>query len=120
MIRIFTSPSQALGERGEEEAVRMLKKDGFTIIERNVANRYGEIDIVAKKKGITYFFEVKAGRLGSLYNPAENLTPVKLRKFFISVEHYVLYHKIKEYRAQGILVRLGGEEKTEIEYIDLS
>ncbi|MEK7106423.1 MAG: YraN family protein, partial [Patescibacteria group bacterium] len=41
-----------------------LMKQGFTILERNVANKFGEIDIVAKKKGLVYFFEVKAGKQG--------------------------------------------------------
>ncbi len=99
-----------------------LMKHGFSIVERNVANKYGEIDIVAKKKDIYYFFEVKAGMQGSWFNPAENLTKAKLRKLLISVEHYCLTCNIREYRVQGIIVLLprgdGGEVK--IELIDLT
>ncbi len=120
MIRTFTSPTQALGEKGEEAAVSWLKKEGFRIVERNVAGKYGEIDIVAKKGKVHYFFEVKAGKAGSWFNPAENLTPAKLSKFLISVEHYVLTHKIGEYRAQGIIVYLSDTKETKVELIELS
>ena len=120
MIRIFTSKTQALGEVGETAAVSWLKKQGFSIVVRNVANKYGEIDIIAKKKGIVYFFEVKAGKAGSWFNPAENLTPAKLRKFIISAEHYALIHSIKDYRAQGLIVLIDQAGKSQVETIDLS
>jgi putative endonuclease len=48
-----------VGDLGEDEAVKYLKKQGFTIIERNYLRKWGEIDIIAKKKGILYFVEVK-------------------------------------------------------------
>lgn len=99
-----------------------LMKHGFTVLERNIANRFGEIDVVAKKKGVIYFFEVKAGKQGGWLNPAENLTKEKLRKFLISVEHYCLTNKIKNYRVQGIVVLLpqGQEGETKIELLELS
>lgn len=91
-------------------------------MERNVANKFGEIDIIAKSHGLHYFFEVKAGKSGGFINPAENLTKEKLRKFSISVEHYCLTHKIKDYKVQGIVVLLprieGREEKVEL--VDLT
>ncbi len=103
-------------------ACMFLMKHGFTIVERNIANKFGEIDIVAKSHGVHYFFEVKTGKSGGFINPAENLTNEKLRKLFISVEYYCLTHKIKDYKVQGILVLLshthGREAKVEI--IDLS
>ena len=104
MIKIFGSKPQKQGEKGEEIAVNFLKKNGFKVIERNVPNKYGEIDIVAIKDKIYYFFEVKTGVVGSGINPAENLTGSKIRKFLVSVEHYELIHNIRDYRVQGILV----------------
>lgn len=121
-MKQFTSKTQKIGEIGEENACLFLTKNGFTLLERNVSNKFGEIDIVAKSHGMHYFFEVKTGRQGSWINPAENLTKEKLRKFMISVEHYCLLKKIKNYHVQGILVILpknsGGVVK--IELIDLS
>ncbi|MCC7436390.1 YraN family protein [Candidatus Nomurabacteria bacterium] len=99
-----------------------LMKHGFTIIERNVANKFGEIDIVAKSHGAYYFFEVKTGKQGGFIHPAENLTKEKLRKFLISVEHYCLIKKIKNYHVQGIVVLLpkSGSANPKIELLDLT
>lgn len=119
MIRVFTSKTQELGQKGENEAVRFLKKQGFSIVERNAANKFGEIDIITKKKGIVHFFEVKAGMVGSWMNPAENLSRAKIRKFLISAEHYALVHGIKEYRVQGIIVLLEQDGGVRVEIIDL-
>ncbi len=89
------------------------------VIERNISNKFGEIDIIARKGRRIYFFEVKTGKRGSFVNPAENLTKEKLRKFLISVEHYALVHKVQDYLVQGIIVILDGDD-THIEIIDLS
>lgn len=119
MIRIFTSPTQSIGEKGEERAVFFLKQQGFSIVDRNVANKYGEIDIVAKKTGTYHFFEVKAGNKGGTVHPSENFHPAKLRKFMISVQHYCLLHTIEDYRCQGIVVLFDKNEQTTVELIDL-
>lgn len=119
-MKQFTSKTQTIGKLGEDTAAVFLMKQGYKIVERNIANKYGEIDIVAKK-GITYyFFEVKAGKYGGFINPAENLTPNKLHKFLISVEHYCYTRNIKEYRIQAILVLLEGDNAHSVEIIDIS
>lgn len=121
-MKQFTSKTQKIGEIGEENACMFLMKHGFTIIERNVANKFGEIDIVAKSHGAYYFFEVKTGKQGGFIHPAENLTKEKLRKFLISVEHYCLIKKIKNYHVQGIVVLLpkSGSANPKIELLDLT
>jgi putative endonuclease len=121
VIRIFTSPTQKRGELGENAAISYLKQNGFSIIERNVANKFGEIDIVAKKAGIIYCVEVKAGKQGSFINPAENLTKAKLRKFLVSAEYYALVRGIKNYRVVGVLVLFSSDPKTEpkVELLEL-
>jgi putative endonuclease len=121
-VKQFTSKTQKTGEIGEDQACMFLMKHGFTILERNVANKFGEIDIVAKSHGVHYFFEVKTGKQGSFINPAENLTKEKLRKILISVEHYCMIKKIKDYRVQGVVVLLPKTEQgiSRVEIIDLS
>jgi putative endonuclease len=119
-MKVFTSKTQILGEKGEMVAAVFLMKQGFVIVERNVANKYGEIDIVAKKKGVWHFFEVKAGKQGSWFNPADNLTPAKLRKFTISAQHYCFTRNIKNYRIGGIIVLLAENREAIVEIIDLN
>lgn len=118
-MKQFTSKNQKIGEIGEEKACGFLVKQGFTLVERNISNKFGEIDIVARKGRKYCFFEVKAGRQGGFINPAENLTKAKIRKFLISVEHYCLTRKISDYQVQGIIVLLDGDN-AKVEIIDLS
>ena len=59
-MKIFTSKSQKIGEIGEDIAEKFLMKSGFTIVERNYTRKWGEIDIIAKKRGVVCFFEVKS------------------------------------------------------------
>jgi len=51
--------TRATGILGEEAAVKFLKEKKYQILERNYRNRLGEIDIVAKDKGVICFVEVK-------------------------------------------------------------
>src|SRR5512136_3041511 len=48
-----------LGKRGEEIALRFLKKKGYRIIEKNYVCKMGEMDIIAKEKDTLAFIEVK-------------------------------------------------------------
>ena len=48
------------GGYGEEIATTYLKKKKYKIIEKNYANRIGEIDIIAEDKNVLVFVEVKA------------------------------------------------------------
>ena len=49
------------GAEGEERAATFLQEKGFSIIERNYrAGRIGEIDIIALKKDLVVFAEVKS------------------------------------------------------------
>lgn len=51
--------SRALGPYGEKVACEYLKDKGFSILEKNLRNNAGEVDIVAKKLDTLYFIEVK-------------------------------------------------------------
>ena len=51
-----------LGGRGEALAWDFLKKQGYNLIEKNFRNRFGEVDIIAKKDGFLIFLEVKTRR----------------------------------------------------------
>ena len=50
------------GKNGERIAVDFLKKNGYAIIETNFKNYLGEIDIIARDKGVICFVEVRARR----------------------------------------------------------
>ncbi|MBU0599630.1 YraN family protein [bacterium] len=60
--------SKDLGKKGEEIAVKYLKKQGYKIIELNYQTKLGEIDIIALDKNILVFIEVKS-RISPRYGP---------------------------------------------------
>jgi Uncharacterised protein family UPF0102 len=64
-----------LGHLGEELAAAHLKRLGFTLLERNVRTRYGEIDLIVFDGRTLVFAEVVAD-----YRPGFRASPVRLRK----------------------------------------
>ena len=73
-----------LGNRGEREACRYLKKHGYKILKRNFVAEGAEIDIIAEDRDTTVFVEVKA-RTRELQSPKEprpasSVTPEKQKK----------------------------------------
>ncbi|MFH0749753.1 MAG: YraN family protein [Candidatus Gottesmanbacteria bacterium] len=68
------------GKYGEAVAAELLTTKGYTIIERNWRNKFGEIDIIAKKNGVLVFVEVKT-KVGELFGtPEEMVGSKKLNK----------------------------------------
>ncbi len=49
-----------LGREGEDAAVRLLEDSGYAIVARNVRLPGGEIDVIARERGVIVFVEVKA------------------------------------------------------------
>jgi putative endonuclease len=87
-----------VGRLGEDVACTFLARKGFTILDRNHRKPWGEIDIIAEKKGIVRFVEVKAlsretdedvTRDTSDYRPEEQVHPLKLRKIARTAEIYM-------------------------------
>lgn len=48
-----------MGRKGERIAARLLRWKGYKILEKNYKTPFGEADIIAKKRGIYCFVEVK-------------------------------------------------------------
>jgi Holliday junction resolvase-like predicted endonuclease len=62
--------NRKIGDIGEGIAARFLMKRGFSVIECNYLKPWGEIDIIAKKKGKIYFVEVKTVSHGTFSSVA--------------------------------------------------
>ncbi len=119
MFKINPSDKQKIGLKGEEVAANHLKSQGFTIIGQNVWNKWGEIDLVAKKGSKYHFIEVKTvtretfSRETEVFSPEDQLHLAKLKRLARSVEIYLLKHNLDEadWEIDGLLVYLtpGGE-----------
>ena len=69
-----------LGAKGEELAVRYLKKRGYRIVERNYRTRLGEIDIIAEQGDDLVFIEVKTRSDTLLGSAFESVTKQKQKQ----------------------------------------
>ena len=88
----MTKSRRNLGIWGEKKASEYLLGRGYTLCERNVRTAYGEIDIVARKDGVTYFVEVKTRRTQTFGFPEESITPMKRDHLVNSAQAYLLDH----------------------------
>ena len=70
----------SLGARGEGLAREYLKAKGYSIIASNFKNKLGEIDIIAKDKGMIVFVEVKTRVSLSCGWPYESVSRAKQKK----------------------------------------
>lgn len=75
------SERQEFGTQAENQAADFLMTKGFTILDRHVTSRYGEIDILAKDGQTIVAVEVKARRTKSQFGAAvESVTDLKIEK----------------------------------------
>ena len=85
-----------LGKKGEDEAVALLKKSGYKVLERNVRTRIGEIDVVARDGQFLCFVEIKA-RTGTRFGlPEESVNRWKVRKLTLLAQIYLKFRKLPE------------------------
>jgi putative endonuclease len=81
--------ARARGRVGEDDAVRWLEGHGYEIVERNLVNKGGEIDVIARDGATLCFLEVKA-RDGDRYGPAiEAVTFSKQRRISRAASLYL-------------------------------
>lgn len=69
-----------LGKSGEDEAVKLLKRNGYKILKRNYKNKSGEVDIIAQDKDSICFVEVKTRTSDRFGLPAESVRLSKQRQ----------------------------------------
>lgn len=77
------------GMCGEDAACHMLKKSGHKIIERNYRNRYGEIDIIARRGEDIVFAEVKTRSTDAFGTPADAVTYYKKQRIVRAAMKYI-------------------------------
>lgn len=78
----------SFGLTGENKAAKYLQKQGFSILDRNYRCRYGEIDIIAFKDGVTVFVEVKTRKSGAYGMGYEAVTEKKMQKLILTAQAY--------------------------------
>lgn len=81
-----------LGDFGETAAANYLQKKGYKILSRNYCVKGGEIDIIAIKKSVISFIEVKT-RSSELFGlPAEAVNRNIIKHMLTAAERYLTEH----------------------------
>ena len=107
-----------IGRKGEEVALRFLKKRGYQIIERNYVCKMGEMDIIAREKDILVFVEVKT-RTSTMFGPPQLAVNSKKQSQMSKVALYFLKEKkLEDVKARfDVVAILLGQKGAEIELI---
>ncbi|SRR5690554_4260235 len=83
---------KAQGNHAEGVAARYLQTKGVRILDRNVYNRGGEIDLVGYDSDTLVFFEVRYRKRGALADGAESVGWRKQQKLLRAVSFYLHRH----------------------------
>ena len=82
-----------LGDKGEEIAENYLNRNGYRVLEKNYNCKFGEIDLIVKKKDVITFVEVKTRSNRNYGSPIDAMTPYKIKHMIRSVQCYIAkYH----------------------------
>ena len=116
----LSGKNKDLGARGEDYACKVLRKKGYKIIDRNVRFNRGELDIIARKKGVISFVEVKTRSGSDFGGPAAAITPAKQKKLTELAMMWLDQHNLTESPARFDVVALlmPEGEKPEVEIIE--
>lgn len=81
------------GAIGEDIAEKYLKSQGYDILGRNLSCRYGEIDLVARKKDRLFFVEIKRRRGNDFGSAIEAVSNIKQKRIRKSAEYFLFKNK---------------------------
>ena len=95
ILEILT-PRRRIGNLGERAAVRLLRRKGYRILKKNYTTLGAEIDIIARRKDITAFVEVKTRNVKYLgykeARPGSSVNAEKQRKIIKAASYYASHN----------------------------
>jgi len=94
------------GHFGEALAKDHLLCNGYSICAENIHSRWGEIDLVAEKDQVLFFFEVKQRKEGAHQRSQESIGIQKLEKVVKTAQWYLLRQgwEDREYRFSALCI----------------
>lgn len=99
-----------LGRRGEDIAADYLRKRGWVLLARNFRAGPRELDLVAARRGVVAFVEVKTRSTTTGGTPLEPIRAAKRRAVESAARRWILEHGRPgmAYRFDAIAVRVQG------------
>ena len=93
--------SRELGAWGEEQAARYLRRKGYTI---------GEIDLIARRRGVIAFVEVKLRKNANFAEAREFVTCGKQRRILKSASLWLAAHGCDELQPRFDVIEIYAPE----------
>lgn len=87
---------QLLGAEGERAAEKFLRRQRYTIVQRNYRCPAGEVDLVALDKGAVVFIEVKTRTQPGFGSPLEAVDRRKQRQIQRAAQYYLSEHRLHD------------------------
>ena len=97
---------QALGQLGEDIAVRYLEQEGYEVIARNWRDGHREIDIICRLGPDLIFVEVKTRRGRTFGMPEESISKSKKRAVMGAAVVFMAHHRHRDIRFDVIAILL--------------
>ncbi|HSW44863.1 MAG TPA: YraN family protein [Phycisphaerae bacterium] len=106
-----------LGQAGEKQAERFLKKQGYRIVTRNYGCAGGELDIVALDGKTIVFIEVKTRSSADHADPQDAVTPVKQQRVINAAKTFIqhTHSQDRAYRFDVVAITLDDDKPAKIE-----
>ncbi len=107
------------GKIGEKIAVDYLTREGFTLLEQNWRHGHWEVDVIASKKEVLHFIEIKTRRSRKFGYPEEDVTRKKVVNLIHAAEEYLIQHQLNSRIQFDILsIYLGRDADPEFFFIE--
>jgi putative endonuclease len=100
------APKKSLGQRGEDEAARYLRKLGYRILARGRRLASGELDLVALDGRTIVFVEVKTRTSQEVGHPADAVDLAKQRRLTRLAVTFMKRHGLLEFPARFDVVAI--------------
>ena len=101
--------SREEGLRGEDTAIKTLKRKGYKIVERNHRNMLGEIDVIAEEGGCLVFVEVKKRNTASFGEAICAIDEKKKRHLVKAALFYMKTHHAPDRRVRFDVVGIDAD-----------
>jgi len=108
-----------LGINGEAMAVKWLSDRGFILLHQNWRHGRYEIDIIAHKKSVLHFIEVKTRRSQRFGLPEESVDIKKLQKLMKAAEQFLfLFPGWKRIQYDILSIFIGSDNRPDFFFIE--
>jgi putative endonuclease len=110
--------SHDLGKKGEDVAVDHLKNTGYKILFRNWKYGKHEIDIIAEKRDIVVFAEVKTRTDDFQMDPRTAINREKQKSIILAADGYLKRYNVDKDSRFDVIIVIKKDQQFEIDHIE--